>query len=765
MGKMIGRLRIGHRIWLAISLPVALTLAGATTIAIDKLDAIRRAERTAAIANLAVHVGATVHELQKERGLSSAFTASHGERMRPERSQQLIATNGRRTELEAAMAELGDIHGSELSDALDGARRELSNLPGLREQVDQLKLAPPQVIARYSAAVDTLLTVAERLAVQDTNITIGNMISAYLALMHAKENAGVERATGSAALASGAVSEEMRQKLKALMALQDAHLRAFAVAADPTRRRTLQSAMESGAATEVIGYRKMLFDSTAPDLPVERWFAAATRRIDLMKAAEDTLAADLGETNRRALTDARRTLAVMASAMLVALAGAGWVASMLARGITRPIHHLTAAMLRLADRRLDTAIPATDHTDEIGEMARAVLVFKHNAEQVAQLEVEREATSARTRTERREALVGMASNIEEETAQVVGRVSGGSDKVRAAAADMAQSALRVEANAQRVASAAEQSLANAQIVAGATEELSASIREIASQVEQSSQQVAEAVQAADSANGTVDTLVSAMARVDQVVSMIATIANQTRLLALNATIESARAGEAGKGFAVVAAEVKRLADQTGTQTEEINGCIEQLKDMAGKVSLAISETVERIREVERGSATISASVEQQDAATKEISRNVHQSAEAAREVTDRIGEVADEARHTGSEASEVNELLCGMAGQVGELRHILNRVVRTAAPEVDRRSSPRQEMNSPATLTVADRVIAATLADLSEDGARLRDLGGDIPGDHGVLSAPSLGTPRQFRVVGREAGQVRVCFQPSLAAA
>jgi methyl-accepting chemotaxis protein len=357
----------------------------------------------------------------------------------------------------------------------------------------------------------------------------------------------------------------------------------------------------------------------------------------------------------------------------------------------------------------------------------------------------------------------MATNIESETSQVVGRVSGGSDKVCTAAADMAQSALRVEANAEHVAAAAEQSLANAQTVAGATEELTAAIHEIASQVGQSSQQVAEAVNAADGANATVNELVAAMSRIDQVVAMIAAVANQTRLLALNATIESARAGEAGKGFAVVAAEVKRLADQTGTQTEEISERIGELKNMATAVGHAIAETVGCIRNVERVAATIAASVEQQQAATQEIARNVHQSSDAAREVTERIGEVAEEARHSRAEASEVNTLLTEMAAQVAELGHVLNRVVRTAAPEVDRRAAPRREVTTPATLSIAGRTIPAVLADLSDEGARLRDVGDDIPADHGTLSAPPLDSPRPFQVLGSESGQLRVRLVPALA--
>jgi methyl-accepting chemotaxis protein len=107
------------------------------------------------------------------------------------------------------------------------------------------------------------------------------------------------------------------------------------------------------------------------------------------------------------------------------------------------------------------------------------------------------------------------------------------------------------------------------------------------------------------------------------------------------------------------------------------------------VGEAISGTVDVIRKVEAIAGSVAAAVEEQDAATKEIARNVNQSADAAREVTDRIILVAEEARRSGAEAGSVTSLLAAMAAQVGELGSVLNRVVRTAAPEVDRRQQPR----------------------------------------------------------------------------
>ena len=128
-------------------------------------------------------------------------------------------------------------------------------------------------------------------------------------------------------------------------------------------------------------------------------------------------------------------------------------------------------------------------------------------------------------------------------------------------------------------------------------------------------------------NDRVGGLGQAADEIGKVIEVIQDIAEQTNLLALNATIEAARAGEAGKGFAVVASEVKDLAKQTATATDDIRKRIEGIQSIdrrRGRAPSARSPAV--IGNVNDVARTIAAAVEEQSITTREISQNVSQAA-------------------------------------------------------------------------------------------------------------------------------------------
>jgi methyl-accepting chemotaxis protein len=322
------------------------------------------------------------------------------------------------------------------------------------------------------------------------------------------------------------------------------------------------------------------------------------------------------------------------------------------RLVTQPLSRLSTAVDQLT--RGDTEIAVTDHErgDELGHIARAVLVFRQNA--IERKEIEQSDRDRLATSEYRSKAVGeLMSAFQNRAAAVLSEVKQAQTELEETARTLAGTAEQSQERVTTVASATQQATSNVESVASAAEELSASIREIGRQVEQSSRLSSTAAEEAKQTNTTVRGLAEASSRIGEVVDLINDIASQTNLLALNATIEAARAGEAGKGFAVVAGEVKHLANQTAKATEEIGSQISAVQTSTQQAVAAIGGIVARIDEINTIGSAIAEAVEQQAAATAEIARNVQQAAQGTNEVAAAISGVSTAATDTGTASTEV----------------------------------------------------------------------------------------------------------------
>jgi methyl-accepting chemotaxis protein len=385
----------------------------------------------------------------------------------------------------------------------------------------------------------------------------------------------------------------------------------------------------------------------------------------------DELSAAIGQIARtemqRAEKIAETSLIVTVAMYVIGLIALMGLSFLLARAIVRAISGLTGKMTRLAENDFDVDINEVSRADEIGEMGRAVLVFRENGIERVKLEAAQKAEDEKRR-QRMETQERYIQEFDKAVVAVMADVGVAVEQLHQVSNVLRNSAETATNQSMAVSSGAEEASSNVQLVATAATELSASISEISGQVTETSSMAQSATERARSTNDNIQGLNESAIKIGEVISLISDIAEQTNLLALNATIEAARAGDAGKGFAVVASEVKNLANQTGKATEEITSQINDIQQATSLAVDAIDEIVKMISDISERAAAVAAAVEQQTVATSEISQNVEQAAAGTEEISAAMQGVSAAVNETNEAASNVNVSANNLGNQSGDLR-------------------------------------------------------------------------------------------------
>ena len=361
-----------------------------------------------------------------------------------------------------------------------------------------------------------------------------------------------------------------------------------------------------------------------------------------------------------------RILLIAIAAVGMAIAGAiAWlyVNNMLLKRLSA----MARTMGALAEGNSDVNLGFTPGKDEIGDMARSVDVFRQNAIERARLEQETEA-ERRMKEKRSAAVESLIQAFEQASSDALGQVGEAASRMETAARAMSSTAAATTGKSAAVAQASEGASQNVQTVAAAAEEMVSSIGEISQQISRSTEIAGNAVDQVEQTNGDVQRLDDAAKSIDNIVSLINDIAEQTNLLALNATIEAARAGEAGKGFAVVASEVKALASQTGAATQNISEHISGIQAATAKAVEAMGSIGGTIHEMSEIATAIAAAMEEQRAAAGEITRSAQEAADGTRDVFSNIQEVDQATSETGESAGEVLEASLAVSRQSESLK-------------------------------------------------------------------------------------------------
>jgi methyl-accepting chemotaxis protein len=423
---------------------------------------------------------------------------------------------------------------------------------------------------------------------------------------------------------------------------------------------------------------------------------------------------------------AARAQKIMEVLGAIALLVGGASALLIGRGIVRPLHGMTGMMRRLAGGETALDIPGRDGRDEIGDMARAVEVFRQQALANAAMTVREEQERA-LKDRHQAAMDAHIQDFGQSLSGVMGGFTDAAGRMRQAAAEVSEGSRRTRGSMTTSNQEAAASARDLATVAGSVEQMSASIREISQQVVQVSRAVAVAVERADQTNAKVGGLAEAADRIGDVIRLITDIAGKTNLLALNATIEAARAGEAGRGFAVVAGEVKALAEQTARATEQIGGQVVAIRQATGEALGAVREVGGAIGEVNAVATAIAAAIEQQAAATGHITTSVQTVSASTQAAAAAMGEVLEIAGATDTASAAA----LAAAEAVGTTANALLKEIMdflaalSGGSEADRRMYERIPVqNATARLRIGDGPEeTVAIRDISRGGMAVRHRG------------------------------------------
>ena len=608
---ILQRINFNHKIALLSLIPLLGLIMVSGNSIINHYREVRSFEKVIPLTNFAIHATALVHELQKERGMSSGYLGSNGESFGQELASQRTLTDKKRAELELFLAQTDTEILQKYVEPLSQSKTMLTELAGLRRQISNLSISAKDAIAFYSNANALFLDIISQIPTLSSNAAIQAKLVAYANFSRSKEQAGIERALLANTFALDNFAAGMYEKFIALLTRQNTYLEVFLSLARPEQTAYYHDYMQGDFVSATETMRQIALSKGIQGgfgIKSQEWFKKQTDKINALKTIEDHLADDIS-THAKTLnsyTQNQLLFGVLGTGTIILISSALFI--VLRKDIAQQLGGEPSYVRKIADAvaqgHLSRRLNITHNT--VGIFAAIITMQKRLADVIEDISM---------------------------TSQ---QISEASYEVSGAAQSLSQSATEQSAHIQQTSAAIEQLTATVEQNhqnALTTEKIAVSTANAAKKGEQA---VIETVQA--------------MQEIAHKIEVIEDIAYKTNLLSLNAAIEAASAGAHGKGFAVVAAEVRKLAESTRITAAEINtlaGNSVEIAQKAGHLIASIvpdvGKTAQLIQEISTASKEQAIGISQINSSMLQLDKATQQNAAASEQLAATSEQLSEQA--------------------------------------------------------------------------------------------------------------------------
>jgi methyl-accepting chemotaxis protein len=748
------------RIKVAILILLVMPLIGLVTMSVlsgqRSLRDVGAATRVGTLVALMPAIAAFVTELQKERGSSVGFIGARGQRLADQKQAARQAVDALLPAFRRAIVDGGLARpGSDVSTRLATIDRGLSGLAEVREAVDRLARPAQQVATHYTAVIEAIIDLVEASAEGVEDAEISTAIAALSGMMRGREAAGLERAMGSNGFGAGRFEPPILLRFVELQALQDGHFGDVRRRLPTARRVAFDRVFSGDAGREVVELRRVgresAFGSGRMDIPAERWWQATTRRLEQLIAVEAGMIEELIATAQRHRDGAKTQLIVLSGFAFVLCVGTLVAGLRIVGGIVGPLRSLTDDMTRLARRETALALASIDRRDEIGDMTRAVGVFRDSEMDRLRLERDKAAADAAEAERQR-----MMQDLVAQAARVVAAAARGdfAGRIERDFSDGELQALREALNrlvrtvdaglgdairvldavehgdlTQRITSAYEGAFARLRSGGNSAvdrlSELIGAIREAVSELNGAAREiVAGSDDLARRTTQQAAMVEEAAAALEEFGSSVASNAQRaTRVAGVTHSAEL-RAAEGGRVMRAAREAMGRIDGAAG-KISEVVGLIENIAFQTNLIALNASVEAARAGEAGRGFAVVAG----------EVRRLAQHASNASGEVKALIGESVGEVRSGVSLVEQASTALDAIVDAISEASGLMTEIADVS----EEQSSAVADIAS--TVRHLDEITQQNAALVEETNSAIRVTEQQVGGLESMVTAFKIATP------------------------